>query len=158
VKGLAHEPTASLATAGAAARLYAAALLLSLATIIGITYGVMARVLGGLGPSRMAQNILAHETSFRVGIAGNLLYTVELLVLAAAVYVVLRAVDPLLALLAAIAVPSFMNARTKSMQSSCMNNLRQLQMGWFMYVQDNSDYLPGPCWLGMFFTYNTSYE
>lgn len=95
-------PTASLATVGAAARLYAAALLLSLATIIGITYGVMTRVLGGLGPSQMAQNILAHETSFRVGIAGNLLYTVELLVLAAAVYVVLRAVDPLLALLAAL--------------------------------------------------------
>jgi len=95
-------PTISHGAARKASRVYAVALLLSLATVMGVTYGVMTRVLGGLDPSRMAQNILAHETLFRVGIAGNLLYAVELLVLAAAVYVVLRVVDPLLALLAAL--------------------------------------------------------
>jgi hypothetical protein len=95
-------PTASLGTGRTAARVYAVVLLLSLATVIGVTYGVVTRVLGGLDPSRMAQNIRAHETLFRVGIAGNLLYAVELLVLAAAVYVALREVDPLLALLAAM--------------------------------------------------------
>jgi hypothetical protein len=71
-------------------------------TVIGVTYGVVTRVLGHLDPPRMAQNILAHETLFRIGIAGNLLYAIELVVLAAALYVVLRAVDPLLALLAAL--------------------------------------------------------
>lgn len=47
----------------------------------------------------------------------------------------------IIALLAAIAVPSFMNARTKSMQSSCMNNLRLIDGAIQQYALDNSNAL-----------------
>jgi prepilin-type N-terminal cleavage/methylation domain-containing protein len=47
----------------------------------------------------------------------------------------------IIALLAAIAVPSFMNARTKSMQSSCMNNLRLIDGAIQQYALDNSNVL-----------------
>ena len=47
----------------------------------------------------------------------------------------------IIALLAAIAVPSFMNARTKSMQSSCFNNLRLIDGAVQQYALDNSNAL-----------------
>ena len=47
----------------------------------------------------------------------------------------------IIALLAAIAVPSFMNARTKSMQSSCQNNLRLIDGAVQQYALDNSNAL-----------------
>ena len=47
----------------------------------------------------------------------------------------------IIALLAAIAVPSFMNARTKSMQSSCQNNLRLIDGAMQQYALDNSNAL-----------------
>ena len=49
----------------------------------------------------------------------------------------------IIALLAAIAVPSFMNARTKSMQSSCQNNLRLIDGAVQQYALDNSNALAG---------------
>jgi prepilin-type N-terminal cleavage/methylation domain-containing protein len=49
----------------------------------------------------------------------------------------------IIALLAAIAVPSFMNARTKSMQSSCLNNLRLIDGAVQQYALDNSNALAG---------------
>ena len=45
----------------------------------------------------------------------------------------------IIALLAAIAVPSFMSARTKSMQASCQNNLRLLDGAMQQYALDNSN-------------------
>ena len=45
----------------------------------------------------------------------------------------------IIALLAAIAVPSFINARTKSMQSSCYNNMRLLDGAMQQYALDNSN-------------------
>ncbi len=47
----------------------------------------------------------------------------------------------IIALLAAIAVPSFMNARTKSMLSSCQNNLRLVDGAVQQYALDNSNAL-----------------
>lgn len=76
--------------------------LLSLITIVSVTYGIVQPVLGGGDPGQIARNVVAHETLFRVGIAGNLLYCVELVVLGAALYVALRPIDPLLALLSAL--------------------------------------------------------
>jgi hypothetical protein len=95
-------PIADIETAQTAARVVAIALLLSLVTVVGVTYGVVVPVLGHADPPRMAQNILGHETLFRVGIAGYVLYVIELLVLAAGLYMVLGAVSRLLALLAAV--------------------------------------------------------
>ena len=45
----------------------------------------------------------------------------------------------IIALLAAIAVPSFMSARTKSMQSSCFNNMRLMDGAMQQYALDNSN-------------------
>jgi prepilin-type N-terminal cleavage/methylation domain-containing protein len=47
----------------------------------------------------------------------------------------------IIALLAAIAVPSFMSARTKSMQSGCQNNLRLIDGAVQQYALDNSNAL-----------------
>jgi competence protein ComGC len=45
-------------------------------------------------------------------------------------------------LLAAIAIPSFVNARDKSMQSACYNNLRLIEGATQQYALDNSNALP----------------
>ena len=55
----------------------------------------------------------------------------------------LLVVIAIIAILAALLLPALSRAKMKAAGISCMNNLRQLQMSWFMYVQDNSDYLPG---------------
>jgi hypothetical protein len=51
-------------------------------------------------PAESARYVLAHETLFRLGIVGDILCCVGLLVLSAALYVVLKPVDQNLALLA----------------------------------------------------------
>jgi hypothetical protein len=76
--------------------------LLSFVTVVSVTYGIVRPLVAGADPAQAARNILAHETLFRVGIVGNLLYCVEIVALSAALYVVLEPVDPLLALLAAL--------------------------------------------------------
>lgn len=47
-----------------------------------------------------SRNILAQETLFRVGLTGDVVYCIAVLVLSAALYVILRPVDPNLAMLA----------------------------------------------------------
>ena len=49
----------------------------------------------------------------------------------------------IIGLLAAIAVPSFMAARTKSFAKSCVNNLRQIEAGKDQYALDHSNAAPG---------------
>ena len=48
----------------------------------------------------------------------------------------------IIGLLAAIAVPSFMNARTKSIAKSCVNNLRQIEAGKDLYALDHTNQPP----------------
>ncbi len=55
----------------------------------------------------------------------------------------LLVVIAIIAILAAMLLPSLSRAKLKAHGISCMNNLRQLQVAWFMYVQDNHDRLPG---------------
>jgi hypothetical protein len=75
---------------------------LSFFTVAGVSYGLVWPLVADVDPAQAARNILAHPTQFRLGVTGHLLYTVELVVLSAALYLVLRTIDPLLALLAAL--------------------------------------------------------
>jgi len=81
-----------------AAKVAAAAQLLSFATVVGSNFGILQRLLTD-DPARTAGNILAHETLFRVGLMGFVLYSIGVVVQSAALYVVLRPVDQNLTLL-----------------------------------------------------------
>jgi hypothetical protein len=85
-----------------AAKIAGLVYLLSFMTVVSVTYGIVSPLVAGVDPAQAARNILAHETRFRLGIVGNLLYCIEIGVLSAALYIVLEAVDPLLAALAAL--------------------------------------------------------
>lgn len=57
----------------------------------------------------------------------------------------------IIAILASLLLPALRNAREKSKQISCMNNLRQLHFVFESWISDHSDYPPygyigGCCW------------
>ena len=56
----------------------------------------------------------------------------------------LLVVIAIIAILAAILFPVFARAREKARQTSCLSNLKQLDLGFMMYVQDYDEMLPGP--------------
>src|SRR2546428_9765200 len=68
----------------------------------------------------------------------------------------LLVVIAIIAILAALLLPALAKAKCKAWQASCFSNLKQVGYSISMYTHDNSDRLPGPCWLGMFFTYQKS--
>jgi prepilin-type N-terminal cleavage/methylation domain-containing protein/prepilin-type processing-associated H-X9-DG protein len=48
----------------------------------------------------------------------------------------------IIAILAAMLLPSLSAAHKKAQTAKCLSNLRQISITTFMYCQDNSDYLP----------------
>jgi uncharacterized protein DUF4386 len=84
-----------------AARIAGLAFPISFVTVVAVNFGIFARLIIAGNPAVTARNILAHETLFRIGIAGDVLYCVGVVVLLTALYVVLKPVDQNLALLAA---------------------------------------------------------
>src|SRR5690349_4996202 len=54
----------------------------------------------------------------------------------------LLVVIAIIAILAAILFPVFAQAREAARKTSCLSNLKQLTLGWLMYVQDNEETNP----------------
>ena len=65
----------------------------------------------------------------------------------------LLVVIAIIAILAALLLPALARARQKAQQVNCTSNLKEIGLACFLYTQDTRDYLPGPCWLGMFCIY-----
>jgi hypothetical protein len=65
---------------------------ISFVIVVAVNFGIFARLLVG-SPAENARNILAHEILFRIGIAGDMVYCVGVVVALTALYVVLKPVS-----------------------------------------------------------------
>jgi prepilin-type N-terminal cleavage/methylation domain-containing protein/prepilin-type processing-associated H-X9-DG protein len=55
----------------------------------------------------------------------------------------------IIAILAALLVPVLSKAKERGQRTACLNNLKQLQGGWLVYVDDDNDWMPPNLWDGV---------
>src|SRR5713101_6300703 len=84
-----------------AARIAGLACPISFVTVVAVNFGIFARLMVRGNPAETARNIMAHETLFRIGVVGDMVYCVGVVVLLTALYIILKPVSQNLALLAA---------------------------------------------------------
>src|SRR5438034_11609011 len=54
----------------------------------------------------------------------------------------LLVVIAIIAILASLLLPTLGGAKSVASSTSCLNNLKQLQAAWLMYVHENNDSIP----------------
>jgi hypothetical protein len=84
-----------------AARVVGFTFLFAMIIVVAANYGINFRLIVPGNAADSARNIMAHETLFRINIACNLIYVVNVVVLLSALYVILKPVNRNLALVAA---------------------------------------------------------
>jgi prepilin-type N-terminal cleavage/methylation domain-containing protein/prepilin-type processing-associated H-X9-DG protein len=60
----------------------------------------------------------------------------------------LLVVIAIIAILAAMLLPALSKAKEKAHTVACLNNLKQLQLGWTLYLSDFNDAMPSNTWDG----------
>src|SRR6266487_6892122 len=68
----------------------------------------------------------------------------------------LLVVITIITILAGMLMPALARAKQKAGQGGCMSNLKQIGVALQMYLDDNQDVLPGPCWTGVRASYDKS--
>jgi hypothetical protein len=82
-----------------AAKVAGLAYLITFALVVFVNFGIVDPLVVDNNATETARNILANEQLFRIGITGNLIYCTGLMVLFTALYVILKPINPGLALL-----------------------------------------------------------